>query len=303
MADVASTLAAWLSTTASNAPSGSTTIGTGLDDNLRELQGVVVRGLSHKGSDIASVAGTTDIGAVEGLMHDITGALAITGLGAVRAGILKVLKFEAAASFVHSASLICPGAANIVFADGDVAIVISEGSGTWRVLHVMKANGSHLGPVLGTEQASTSGTAINFTGIPPWVKRITIMFDGVSTSGTSNILVRLGDAGGAEDTGYAGRGAEIANAAAIAATDFSTGMGIPSAIATHSLTGSVVLTLMDAANFTWVMTGTLCTTATTVAMYLSASVKSLSAALDRVQITTVNGTDTFDAGAINILYE
>jgi hypothetical protein len=96
MADVAATLAGWLSTSASNGPSGATTIGTGLDDNIREIQGVIVRGLSHKGSDIASVAGTTDIGAVEGLMHDITGALAITGLGTVRSGILKVLKFEGA---------------------------------------------------------------------------------------------------------------------------------------------------------------------------------------------------------------
>jgi hypothetical protein len=29
----------------------------------------------------------------------------------------------------------------------------------------------------------------------------------------------------------------------------------------------------------------------------------LSGTLDRVRITTVNGTDTFDAGTINILYE
>jgi hypothetical protein len=29
----------------------------------------------------------------------------------------------------------------------------------------------------------------------------------------------------------------------------------------------------------------------------------LSATLDRIRITTVNGTDTFDAGSINIAYE
>jgi hypothetical protein len=132
MADVAATLADWSSTTASNSPSGGTSVGTGLDDNLREIQGVVVRGLSHKGSDIAS-ATTTDIGAVEGLMHDITGTTTITGLGTVRAGIIKVLKFEGALTLTHNAtSLILHGGANITTADGDTGIFVSEGSGNWR---------------------------------------------------------------------------------------------------------------------------------------------------------------------------
>lgn len=140
MADISDTLAAWSSTSNSNAPSGATTIGTGLAPNLREIQGVIVRGLSHKGTDIPSVAGTTDIGAVEGLMNDVTGTEIITGLGTVRAGLLKVLKFEAAATLTHNAtSLILPGAANITCADGDVGVFISEGSGNWRCLSYTKA--------------------------------------------------------------------------------------------------------------------------------------------------------------------
>lgn len=134
MADVAATLAAWSSTTASNSPAGTATVGSGVDDNLRELQGVVVRGLSHKGSDIASAA-TTDIGAVEGLMHDITGTTTITSFGTVRAGILKVLKYEGALTLTHnSTSLILLGAENRTTANGDVQLVISEGSGNWREL-------------------------------------------------------------------------------------------------------------------------------------------------------------------------
>ena len=164
MADVASTLAAWLSTTASNAPSGATTIGTGLDDNLRELQGVVVRGLSHKGSDIAS-ATTTDIGAVEGLMHDITGTTTITGLGTVRAGILKFLKFEGVLTLTHNAtSLILPGAANITTADGDVGIFISEGSGNWRCLAYQRANGMSVYGLVQIERKTASNSAtVDFT--------------------------------------------------------------------------------------------------------------------------------------------
>jgi len=150
MADVAATLAGWSSTTGSNAPSGATSIGTGLDDNLREIQGVIVRGLSHKGADIAS-ATTTDIGAVEGLAHDITGTTTITGLGTVRAGIWKVLKFEGALTFTHNAtSLILPGGANITTADGDIAVMISEGSGNWRCVAYQKATGKTvIGPAVG----------------------------------------------------------------------------------------------------------------------------------------------------------
>jgi microcystin-dependent protein len=139
MADVSATLAAWSSTTASNNPAGGTAVGTGLDDNLREIQGVIVRGLSHKGSDIASAA-TTDIGAVEGLMHDITGTTTITSLGTVRAGILKVLKFEGALTLTHNAtSLILPGGTSILTVDGDIGLFISEGSGNWRCVSYTSA--------------------------------------------------------------------------------------------------------------------------------------------------------------------
>ena len=55
-----------------------------------------------------------------------------------------------------------------------------------------------------TAQPSTSGTEIDFTSIPANVYRVTVMFDGVSTNGTSNLMLRIGDSGGNEDTGYAG---------------------------------------------------------------------------------------------------
>jgi len=301
MADVSATLAAWSSTTASNNPSGATTIGTGLDDNLREIQGVIVRGLSHKGSDIASAA-TTDLGAVEGLMHDITGTTGISSFGTVRAGILKVIKFEGALTLTHNAtSLILPGGANITTANGDVALVISEGAGNWRVLDYTRANGCHLGPVLGTEQATTSGTSIDFTGIPSWATKVIIQFVGVSTSGTSNILVQIGDSGGVEATGYLG-GSTFMNAA-VTSSNFTTGFGVTQTTAATAVWhGSVTLTLEDSANFTWVASGVVGRSDVT-AMNVCAGSKSLSAALDRVRITTVGGTETFDAGAINILYE
>lgn len=134
MADVSATLASWSSTTGSNNPQGTATVGNGVDDNLREVQGVVVRGLSHKGADISSTS-TTDIWAVEGLMHDILGTTTINSFGtASRAGLWKILKFEGQLTLTHSASLILPGAGNIVTADGDVAIVFAETATVARVI-------------------------------------------------------------------------------------------------------------------------------------------------------------------------
>lgn len=139
MADVAGDLKTWSATASSNSPSGSTAVGTGLDDNLRELQKVVRQDLATKGSDIAS-ATTTDIGAVAGLMHDITGTTTITGLGTVSAGIWKILKFEDALTLTHNAtSLILPGGTSILTVAGDIGIFISEGSGNWRCVSYTSA--------------------------------------------------------------------------------------------------------------------------------------------------------------------
>lgn len=132
MADVSPTLAAWSSISGNNFPQGTATVGNGLDDNLRELAGVTVRGLSHKGADIAS-SSTVDLGAVEGLMHDITGSSTIAAFGTVRAGIWKILKFEGTLTLTHnSTSLILLTGASRTVRSGDVGIYISEGSGNWR---------------------------------------------------------------------------------------------------------------------------------------------------------------------------
>jgi hypothetical protein len=110
-----------------------------VNDGVREVMADVRAALATKGADIAS-AGTTDLGAVAGLMHDITGTTTITGFGTVSAGIWKIVKFEGALTLTHNAtSLILPGAANITTADGDTAIFMSEGSGNWRCINYKHA--------------------------------------------------------------------------------------------------------------------------------------------------------------------
>ena len=174
---------------------------------------------------------------------------------------------------------------------------VSGSPGTWKERRVLVEDITAT-PTLGTEVAATSGTSIDFTSIPSWVKRITIMFVGVSTSGTDALWVQVGDAGDIETTGYS----SVCDAAAGAGSSTSAFLVCNVVVAAGALHGKVTISLEDAANFTWVFVGQLINTSAST-RFVSAGSKSLSAALDRVRITTVSGTDTFDAGAINILYE
>ena len=151
-----------------------------------------------------------------------------------------------------------------------------------------------------TAQASTSGTSIDFTGIPSGVKRITVMFNGVSTNGTSATIIQLGYSGGVETSGYLGS-MSYQGAQAL----YTTGIGVNNTGSASALRhGSTVITLVNSSTNTWSAMGVVGTTgAGSGETYSSGASKSLSGTLDRVRITTVNGTDTFDAGSINILYE
>ena len=153
----------------------------------------------------------------------------------------------------------------------------------------------------GTAVASTSGTSIDFTGIPSWVKRITVMFNGVSTSGTSYKLVQIGS-GSVTTSGYVSAGGVISGNIGFGVQSSTAGFIISSSDAADNLYGSVVINLVT--GNTYGAYGTLGdVTGTYVNAYTVSGGIALGGTLDRVRITTVNGTDTFDAGSINILYE
>lgn len=151
---------------------------------------------------------------------------------------------------------------------------------------------------LDTAKASTSGTTVDFTGIPSWVKRITVMLNGVSTSGTSSLRFQLGTSGGVQTTGYTTANTRIGASAVIAASA-TAGWEVNSATAASTSRGAIVFTRID--GDAWVGAGTIASSEPAVS-WTSGS-KDLAATLDRVRVTTANGTDTFDAGSINILYE
>jgi hypothetical protein len=155
-------------------------------------------------------------------------------------------------------------------------------------------------PLMKLETAVTaSGTAVDFTSIPSWVKRITVMFSGVSTNGTSFYLVQLGDAGGIENTGYLGSCSTFDSSPA--ATNYSSGFLATesgnAAWLTHGL-----MTLANVSGNLWAESHYLGLTGAT-AVSIGGGTKTLSDTLTQIRITTVNGTDTFDAGTINIMYE
>jgi hypothetical protein len=152
--------------------------------------------------------------------------------------------------------------------------------------------------VLSTTVASTSGTSIDFTGIPAWVKKITVMFNVVSTNGASDYLVQIGS-GSPTTSGYAGSSSVITTG--VGTRNFTTGFGIYNNIAAGTIF-SGAMTIMTMGSNLWVSSGAFGMSGSIGTMPTGGSV-TLGGTLDRVRITTVNGTDAYDAGSVNIMYE
>lgn len=181
------------------------------------------------------------------------------------------------------------GTPAIIGSDADTGFVFSAG----RIQASLNGTSANVGLVQETAKASTSGTSIDFTGIPSWVRRVTVMFAGVSTNGTSAPLIQLGDSGGVKTSGYTSVSTYSAGD-----TTATNGFNIASGNAANAITGQIVFSFITGT--TWTAFGGFAFS--TIGAVTIGSV-GLSGALDRVRITTANGTDAFDAGSINILYE
>jgi hypothetical protein len=287
---------AWSSTQAMSI-SGSSASATGNAGTATALQTArTINGVSFDGT------GNITVAAAAGTLTGNTLAAGVTASSLTSVGTLAAITTSGALSITAAASKIIPGATSLSLrnnADNADNILIAD-NGNTTVRGTLTATGGFVGIsgiTIGTEQASTSGTSIDFTGIPAGTKRICIMLSGVSTSGTSNLLVQIGDSGGVEVTGYV---SEASNTAASANSTIGYIL-TPNNGASQTRTGTVVLDLEHVANHTWIAHGCLASDGITNEFF--AGSKSTSAELDRVRITTVNGTDTFDLGAINISYQ
>jgi hypothetical protein len=147
---------------------------------------------------------------------------------------------------------------------------------------------------LATAQATTSGTNIDFTGIPSWVKRITLMLNGVSTNGTSALLAQVG-AGSITTSGYN----------SMAFTNATLGTSTAGFLITQAVSAALnqygAYTINLFGSNTWILQGVGYQSPSFGAP--AAGQIALAGTLDRLRLTTVAGTDAFDAGSVNIMYE
>lgn len=152
----------------------------------------------------------------------------------------------------------------------------------------------------GTSITLTNQTAPDFTDIPSWVRRVTIMFYNVSTSGAGVPLIQLGTSGSYITSGYASTATRLQDSAAVSVSSSTSGFSIASTAATNTLSGSIVITNISA-NL-WVAQGSLSNTTTTNFVFTSAGRVDLAAALTRVRLF-IDGTQFFDGGSVNIIFE
>lgn len=164
-------------------------------------------------------------------------------------------------------------------------LTVSSGLPAWAV-----------GLTSATSQAA-SGASVTFSSIPASVKRITITFDGVSASGTDNILVQIGDSGGLETTVYVSGAGGAANAGSYVTVTSTAGFIVYNPVAANAFYGHMVITRRDSNS--WVASHSMMSTDRTSH---GGGNKTLSAELDRVAIL-FTGANTFDAGNFNIMYE
>jgi len=257
-------------------------------------------------SSTLAVSGNTNLAAVTcsgatvlGSTLAVTGATSLAAITCSGAAVLSSTLAVAGATNLQAGVTLGTSTSNTVTLNA----LLSAGGGTGTSGQVLKSNGTSSAPswgsaiTSGTSQASTSGTTIDFTGIPSGVKRITVMFKGISTSGTSNLIIQIGS-GSFTTSGYS----SVCN-------QFSSSPGASSSTAgflieenrSASATSNGSTIISNITGNEWVSSSNFADSQPTISIG-SGSV-SLSGTLDRVRITTVNGTDTFDAGSINILYE
>jgi hypothetical protein len=158
---------------------------------------------------------------------------------------------------------------------------------------------------------TASGTSVTFGSIPSSAKRVTLLLDQISTNGTSPLFVRLGTSGGMDSSNnysYVNHvlGAGLERISSLSGGSYPNGfcLSLEAQFTTagSSYSGEFVFSLINSNN--WIISGQMSNLVSPgLWHYLTTGRKSLGGALTQLQIYTLNGTDTFDAGTFNILYE
>lgn len=248
-----------------------------------------------KGGDITSASPL--VIDTDGDYFDVTGT---TGFSVMTVATNRsfVLQFVSTVAITVGSGITLNNAgSNYTTAAGDIIVCQSTAANTvtgW----IIKADGTAIvetGITLETEKDTSSGSSFTFTGIPAGVKRIHVMFEGVSLDDADDMLIQLGDAGGIETSGYV----SSSHNDGAASVDSTAGF-IMSSTATSVISGHMILTLFNAATFTWISSHSC--HATNILGIFGGGTKSLSAELTQLTLIDTGGDD-FDAGAVNIQYE
>lgn len=263
-------------------------------------------------ADLSVTTGKLDDGAVTSGKLASGAAVANIGTGGITAtqlasGSITTAKFDAAAKApfagtADSATTATTATSATTATTANNALAIADGSvaTSAKIVDAVVTPAKLAQPfTIGTAVASTSGTSVEFTGIPSWVKRITLHLSGVSTSGTNAVVARVGTSTQTYITGYSGSTGLIAATPTV--TAYTSGLLLDSsgAAAASVRNGSVTFSKVD--SNIWNISSIIAL-ANTAAVHVGSSSITISGTLDRVRIST-NSTDTFDAGTVNITYE
>jgi hypothetical protein len=207
-------------------------------------------------------------------------------------------------SFITSPGVIVPPltAGGVAYGTGGQAKVNSAGTAG----QVLTSAGAGVptwaavvaGFTLGTP-VTASGTSIDFTGVPAGTKQIVVSFSELSIS--TSWLIRLGDSGGIETSGYTSANTYLANGTTPNNDAIGNGFGVRNFMG-YSFTGGVTLTLIDAATFLWGAVGSLSSQSSGQPTVVTTGRKALSSVLTQIRLTTSGGTDNFTSGTVNIAY-
>jgi hypothetical protein len=149
---------------------------------------------------------------------------------------------------------------------------------------------------------TTSGTAIIIADdLPNGLMEIDILFHDVSTSnGAQCPIVRLGDSGGIEDTGYDSAILMLTNNQG--KEDGLYTMLTTSYVAGNEIIGILTLLRFDSSEHRWIAKGSFSDSVGPERPAFLSGSKGLSGELTTIQITTPGGNATFDNGKIRVRY-
>jgi hypothetical protein len=142
-----------------------------------------------------------------------------------------------------------------------------------------------------TAQATTSGTSIDFNGIPSWAKRVTVILNEVDIAGSDEVVILLGTASSFETTGYI---SSIFSGASYYDSTTSFRLTEPQV----ALSGTV--TFFNISGNTWIASAA--GKSGTSRIFVGGGSKTLASTLTRVQIKS-SISSAFTSGSANIIYE